>query len=289
MNTNTQVFRNFFTTRGTNLRCPFGWHFYNSSPSFFRFGLKNIKEVKPCHIFHTFIKTFPISIPTLKFFNTDYIIITQQIICNFIMKISTLIINLFVNFSNKYSGFLSTMRSFKFSAKRLLSGFQGIFGFLHKTWVRYFFTIRSSQKTLTAYIYPNTFTCFWQWLRWNIITRKINIPFSCQCFLNGYGLDVSFNRSMKFNFELSNLLNMKIFSIKLPACLFQSKTIISAISFKTRIARLFTRFNSSEKRLKRSINSFNYILKCLRRDFIKFRACFFQVWKLVVLFGHNKI
>jgi len=117
MDTNREVFRNFPATSTADLTCTFSWHFYYLSPSFFRFGFQNRKEVKPRYIPHRPIESSK-RFPAIKFFYTNNIVFFKQLIGSFKMKVFPLVKNLLMNFSNKYFSFLSSDRTFFLSRKQ---------------------------------------------------------------------------------------------------------------------------------------------------------------------------
>jgi len=136
MNTNRQIFRNFRTTMRAVLRCVLGWNFNNCAPSLFRFVAQDIKELEPRSVSHGFIET---SKPVLGFhiFNTDYPILSKQLVDSFIVEIPSLVSNSVVGFSNKNTSLKPTLRTFDFAVKGLLAGFKNILSPLEVSGILY--------------------------------------------------------------------------------------------------------------------------------------------------------
>ena len=89
VNTNIQSFGNYLSTATTHLRSILGRNFNYCTSSFFRFGVQDIKELKPSNVSHTpsQLRETCESIHTLV---ANQIVVINVVFCDFVVKIKTL-------------------------------------------------------------------------------------------------------------------------------------------------------------------------------------------------------
>ena len=269
MNTNRKVFRNSSPTSGAELRCVFSGDSDYFSSSLFRFEAKYAEELKPSYISHRPCECFK-AIPGVHLFNEDDIILPNQLVRNFEMKVPPLVSHFLVSFSHQYSSLSPSVRAFGPTRQPLLSQHQDILRFLKEARVFYLNAIRTSKERLAADIYSYYLANFRQGLDRDILTREAHIPFAHRCSADGYCLYVTFNRARETKLKSAYISDKKVFAIKPPACLFQSEAIISIPSFKAGKARLIAILNSAEETLISSVQSFKHFLENLRAYFLVF-------------------
>lgn len=284
MDTNRKVFRDSSPALGTELGCVFGRNFnYSASGSLFRFPFENIEEFKPSHISHRPIKR-PKTIPRVQFFDEDNIIIFNQPVGGFEMKIPPLIKNLLVGFGNQYSGLLPSVRIFDPAGEPLLSHCKYVLRFLKEAGVFYFFVFRGSKKGFATNINAYRLASLRERSGRNIITGKIYIPLTCRCLTDGDSFNVAFYRPGKTEFESAYVPNREVFAIKLPTSLFECKRIIPISTLEAGETCFAVAIpNPSEKPRIGFIQPLKHLLKHLRAYLSVFRKGDLEFGKLFSL------
>ena len=283
VNTNRKVFGNYFQTLATLLRGILGRNFNYCTPSFFRFDVQDVKELKPSNVSHTpsqLCKTCE----GIHFLVTDSIIVINVMLYNLVMKIKTLIRNFLVNFRKQEFGLFTFPRTLDLFCKFLRKRSDTFLGLVQPSGVFNFKSVRVCDKTFTPNINTNRPINWFKNLGVNIITRKTNIPFTVS-FTNSYSFNFSTERnlSVKFEFEDTKFFNSQDIIFQNPTCLFQGQGIISIKTFESWKSRSLSFLNSTKEIQVGFIKTFNNILECLGGNLFKFGVCFFKFTELVCL------
>ena len=175
MNTNTQILFYNVTTNRTGLGCSFGIYFNYFFTSIFSFVFQYLNKLSPSSIRYTFSQMMILNhISNLKFFNYNYIVFFYKYFSNFMMKIPSLISNIFMSFSNKFFSFISSCRPFFTSTQSLLSLFQFNLRFSKIfRWIN-IQVITGYKKKFKTYINTNFLSSFWKNIIFNFY-KKTNI------------------------------------------------------------------------------------------------------------------
>ncbi len=188
--------------------------------------------------------------------------------------------NPFINMSYNLFNFLSFRRTFGLFRQFSLSLCKHLLVSFKKARIFYFVLSRKCSKILQANIYPNGFIIFWQRFVL-ILNRKASIPFTVLPS-NGAGFNGAFNGPMKFDFNIPYFRKIKNIFDQLKTQLGKGETIIAVKSFKARITRLKSLFNSTKESLESKVNPGLSILKTLRINVSKFRFILFPQSKYFI-------
>jgi len=286
MDTNRKVFRNSSPTLGAELRGVFGWDFNDCSGSFRRFPAQYIEEPEPSTIPHRLIECSS-AIPGVHLLNTDGIIESNQLISKLEMKISSLVSDFLVGFSNQQASFLPLLRPLNSSGKPLLAHCQYILRLLKEAGISYLHTVGCCQERLQANINTDRFVSRCQWFKWNAITGKTSKPFTCRRPADCDSFYGSFNQARKPQLKSADIPDDKVFAIELPTSLFQGKGVIPIPAFKPGKADFTIAISEAIKEtLKGSLQTLKYLLEYLRAYILIFgESCF----KFRQLFNLTKV
>ena len=283
MDTNRKVFGNFSSALGAELRCVPGGYFNNQAASLLRFVPEYIKEPKPGCISHRLIKAMVIGIPGIHLFNTNSAVVLQQLFNQFEMKVSPLVINLFMGFGHENSSFRPSFRTFLSARQSLLPHSKFTLRLLKEAGVVYLHAIRGCQKGLTANINAHNPVRGPKEFKRNIITRETDVPFTRGMPSDSNCLNVSFYGPGQPQFKSADISDSEVFAFKFPACLFKGEAVISISALKPGKSWFFPILHPAEEGLVSSIKAFKNILKYLRTYLLVFWKCNFELRKFLNL------
>jgi len=296
VNSVSKFFGDKSSTLGTELRCP-SWIYFNkfSVTSFFRFVIEKVKELRPCYIKNTFIQTvigIVYHLLNFQIFNKDSIVVIDNRSARFVKKIKSLIFNFVMQslqLSQRMFGFM-----FRIFTLQL---FELHFTLLKNPRIFDYSFIRQSCKVFATNINTNVFLSYWKWFDRNFIARENCIKFIRFSF-DSNSFDNTFNFSMKFNSDCSDILNVKFPFFKFSSiAVNKGDRIKSILAFESWIPWFVTFFNSSKECCKRFIQTLKNILaytrvefsnSFLKRSYFRNRFCLFVITdKFFPLFPTN--
>ena len=227
----------------TNLRCKLSRNFYQFSTSFFRFVRQYLIEGTPTHVCNDTSNSMIFHhIGNLKFLNTNQIKVIDKESSRFMLKISTAVFNLLVNFAKFKDGFLSVFTAFLFTGNASLSNAQRLLQFLAKARVIHVRAVREFKKAGNPRVQTDFFTCFRQCFN-RRFNRKNRKPASALVFYRER-LNFALNCAGKFEFYASDFRECEFIPCERKPALRKRETIITANtseSWKTSLDTFFTR------------------------------------------------
>jgi len=271
MDTNRKVFRNPGPTLGAELSGILGGNFDYCSGSFFRFPAQYTEELKPSHISHRPIEAMVVAIPRVHLLNTDSVVFSKELISYLKMEVTPLINGLLVSFGYEDSSFPPSVRAFDPAGEPLLSHSQDILSFLKEAGVFNLLTLVGSEERFTTDIYAYYLASFRQGAVKDILTGESGIPFACRASADGYCFNIPLNWARETELKSAYIPDSEVFTIKLPARLFQSEAVISVSAFEARKAGLFTILNTAKKASIGFVQTLKNTLKHLRAHLTVFR------------------
>ena len=175
MNPDIQCLRDHVPTSGTNLQCVLGIYFNN-----FLTGIllcnEACQKIETKQHLATPIKRCK-RIPRVHFFDANLVIIFNIMFGNFVLKISTLIRNFLVKYSNLYSLIFSPFRFFNFLRKFFLKFRKFFLTLIQPAWIFDFKSVAVGKKRFASDINADRLICFLKYIFRNIIAGKTGEPF----------------------------------------------------------------------------------------------------------------
>jgi hypothetical protein len=270
---------------GTDDRCITSRYFNYLAPSFFRFGVKYLKEHVPTCVCYL-LGNKPILHHLLHFkpFNGNNVILPHKINGSLEKKVLSLPGDLFVRFGYQLPCLASSARAPFSSAKPSLSKGQDLFGSLVEPWVADEIPIRGGNVIPNANINSDGLPCWSKRSLGNIVARKVDEPLVSLGASDGDCLDIAFNRPRQEKLESADVPNVQILPFEPPACLAERKRTVSVLALESRETWLiFLGLQSPVECMKSKIKTFKDILKTLSIYYLKFRESFLEAWKLCLL------
>ena len=256
MHSNGQGFFNNHPTTGTFLGCSIGRHLSIPSPGASSLGFEYREENAPRCIGNSFSKIFIFNhVFDFQIFHSKAIVISNKRIRNFMIKIKSLISNLFMTLSEKNASLFS-VNGTRYFAGKLFMIFNKMSFCCFKIFSRkYSLAITGGNNCIQTKINSNFFTGFRKY-RCLIFNIKTNIPFPVPSS-NRKSFDITFNRSMPFNFYAAYILKIKttIFYLTTIANNCIKYCIKSIGGFESRIAGFFSCLNTRIEILERFIKA----------------------------------
>jgi len=120
-------------------------------------------------------------------------------------------------------------------------------------------------------------------------TRESRIPFAGRRSSDGTGFYLSLDRSVEFDFNVSDLGKLKGIVENFKAKLRIGERVVSKFSTKARIARFFPCLASAEEGTKGKINSHGNVLKRLTENIVQEKMLFFKCRNCAGLIISGKI
>lgn len=263
MDTNRKVFRDSSPTSGAKLRSVLGRGCNYFPSSLLRFEVKYIEELKPSHISHRLGETMP-SIPGVQLLNEDGIVLSNELVSNFEVKIPPLVFHLFMSLSYQYPSLSPAIGAFDPSGQSLLPYSENILSLVKEARVSYLNTIRGGQKRLKPDIYTYHSASLRQWLFWHILTGEAYIPFACRVSADADCLNITLNRAGETKFEPAYIPDREVFAFQFPSCLLQGEGVISIPAFEARKTRFISILYPAKETLIGFIQPLKHFLKDLR-------------------------
>lgn len=224
------------------------------------------------------------AIPRIHILNANSAIIFDQLVSEFKVEISPLILYLLMSFGNEDSSFYPAFRTFYSMTQSLLPHGKHTLRLLEKAGVPNLHAIGSRQKGLTANINAHNLIRRRKWFKRNITARKGNIPPAREGSANSDSFNIPLNWARKPEFEPANISDRQILAIKFPSCLLESETIISIPTLKSRETCLaIAVVDTPEESSIGSIQTFKHVLKHLGAYLRVFRESYFEFRKLLDL------
>jgi len=188
----------------------------------------------------------------------------------------------FMYSSNNLAPFFPFGRAF-FGLRQLALRFsQNLFFLAKELRIVNLFAGRKSSKRVKANINTNSFVIFRQRHRLPF-ARKHNVPFTGRRPFNCAGFNLSFNRTVQNNLDVTYLRKTQNIFVKTESALREGEAVIPATPTKTGIARLLTGFYSAEEGFKGKVNTDGDVLKNLRMYAGQRFALLFKVGKVGLL------
>jgi len=232
-----------------------------------RFIVKQIKEHRPCCISNALVNTPKITFSHIvngQIFHT-YSIELINYLSGFLMsKIKAFTSDSFIYPSNNFMSLCPRLIPLLLCRKFSL-GFRESFLFLsEKSWIGDFTSIGESSKSFKPHVNTNDrLSGFLNRIMINLTGKRYK-PFARWGTTNSASFDLTLDRPMKFNLNLTYLGKFNYIFTNLKPRLRVGEAIISPPTLKTRIPRLFfATFYSTEKGLKSKVNTCGNILKNL--------------------------
>jgi len=198
----------------------------------------------------------------VEFFKGDYLIFINNFTRKFMSKISSFVINLFMNIGKLFALLFSIRSTFIGLAQSSL-GFGKFFPIsLEKAWIINLFASRKSCEGGKANIDTDNPVGYRQRLRFNF-ARETGIPFVVSA-ADSQGLDDPFYIPVEIDFDTTNLGNLELILNEIKPALGKGKTIIPIETSKARIPWSFACFCSAKESPEGKINSHCNILETLR-------------------------
>ena len=262
MNTNTQSLFDNFTALGTYLTSVSGVNLHNSPASIFCFARENQYKGIPSRISDRLSKMMVLEkSDSVKVFHSDDVIFIHQLTCDFVSCILSLIGNMFVcplKYSNSFMSavrtFLST-RNFALLSSELVFRLAKVFGRFKE------FAFRCGDKVTDTHVKSNNSSCWFKRLRFRL-SREAYIV-SSSLALDNCGLDIANNRTMPFDFDFADMLDIELTVIAgLDSIAIGELDRVKAVTaFEARVSGLsFAGLYSAEEGTERFIEPFKRAL-----------------------------
>ena len=266
-------------TTGTILCCVGGINFYTPSTGPFCLLLDETKKLSPRHVTDRSVyaaKAIFLHIVDGKVFNDNGVKFINYFTGFLMGEVFTLPAGSFVNTGNHFPGFGSKLRSFGLLGKFSL-GFGKVLLFVFKKpWVLNILPIGKSGERGKPHVNSDSRIDEFDVRHMVNNTRESRIPFAGRRSSDGTSFNLSLDRSVEFDFNVSDLGKLKGIVEKLKTRLRIGERIVSKFSTKARIARFSPCLASAEEGTEGKINAHGNILKRLTENIVQERMLFFK-------------
>jgi hypothetical protein len=280
---NAEVFGDKTVAAGAQLRRVSGGFFSDFTTGLFRLEVKYLEEPEPGYVSHRPCKRPIIAIPSVHAFNVDGVVMPDKPVGGLEMKVPALIKYLLTGFGHKKPSFLSAMRALDSTRESLLPHGKLVLGFLKEARIANLDIIRGGKEQLTTYVNAHRFASRGKQLVRHVIAGENDKPLVCSTSANSDSLNVALDRAGEPYLENAYVADSEVFTIKLPATLFQGEGIVSVPALKSWEAGLVTILHPAKERLVGLIKAFNHLLEALRTHVLIFRESIFEARELLNL------
>lgn len=271
-----RFFDNAYTTR-TFLACAVWIDFYYLTIGASSLIREKVPKSTPSGIGYAFTQVFVFDhIFDFQFFNCNQIKVFNIMICSFVQKVRSLICGFLMIFGNQFSCFFTGCRTFFASGQLPLFSSELLFCFTKMLGIVNLITIGICKKATESNIDAYLFIGNRQRVFRDIVTRKGDEPFSSRRSFDGNSFDTTLNWPGEEKFKSTNIFNIQIFAIKLPARLSKRKGFEAGSWFESWESRLFALFQSAKKTFECFIKRNKNILQTLRIDSFEIRKNLFE-------------
>jgi hypothetical protein len=249
--------------------------------SMFSFIGQHVKEVPPSHICDAFVyatKIVLLHVIDRKVLNDDGPISIYKIPRKLVGKILPLVGNSFVDTGHNLASLSTLLGPFGLFRHTTIGFSQvGFFG-LKESGVINFLSVRESDKRSKASVNSHRIIIGGKDGLIDL-TRETDEPFTSNCPSNGASFNTPLDRTMEYGLDFANLGNAYRFFVNSIPLLREGKRVISSVTSKTWVPRVYSLLDTTKEGLKRKVNTDGDVLKDLRVDLSKFRNTLFENWE----------
>lgn len=227
---------------------------------------------------HSACQTFNVQI-----FNDNRAVVIDEFARFFVVKISALISDVNVGALEQLHRFPATVRAALAPRNLALCDSQMLLRLSIPAWIVNLPSVRERGECQQANINADTFRAHGQRLRFTLNgeTRKPSSGFT----LDREGLNLSFNLTMKFDFDLADFREAEMRTLQREAELRIGERVITGARTEARKSCLSLALHAPKERLERLINSMQRVLENLRIDTVQLWTRFFDLNQLRALSG----
>jgi hypothetical protein len=173
-----------------------------------------------------------------------------------------------------------------FSFGQFTLGFcQRFFFFSKEPGISNLLTIREGSKGFKPNVNTNLTRIFREYVRFNPFATEANIPFASTTFGERDSFDLTFDRTVEFNFDVTNLANNqgRVFQFAAGGGLGKGYRVVTAKTLKAGITRFLSRFNPPKESFQGKFEPDRYILQDLGMNLTERRSFNFKKRQLSLL------
>lgn len=273
----------FFDCRAANagLACAVWIYFLQLSTSVFSFVFEFLKKGTPSGIVNFFCKNAFRHSENVKFFNRNQVIFFDQMRRNFVSKITSLILNLLVNFAKLIDCFSSLIRAFPSARNFSLSDSQSFLRVFKILEIVNLCAVRKSCKRFDSNVNSDLFARFRQNLFFIFDGENYkparNFTFDCA------GFDLSNHRLRQMYLDRSDFGKLKFVACQSESALRKTERIKEVFAFESWKASFQAFFHSAEKGFESFVQSFQNVLQNLAVNRFKVISNGFNLSELIGL------
>lgn len=254
---------------------------FQLSTSVFSFVFEFLKKRTPSGIVNLFCKDAFRHSENVKVFNRYQIVFFNQMRRNFVSKITSLILNLLVNFAKLINCLSSLIRAFLSAGNFSLDNPQSFLRSFKILEIVNLRCVRKSCKRFDSNVNADLFSRFRQDLFF--IFDGENYKPTRNFTLNRAGFNLSNHRLRQVNLDRSDFGKFKFVACQSESALRKTERIKEVFAFETRKASFHAFFNSTEKGLESFVQSFENVLQNLAVNCFKVISNGFNLSELVGL------
>jgi len=279
-----KFFKDFMTTRRTNLGCISGVDQDQSFIGAFCLISNESGKLSPSYIRNTFVNA---SMSMDHFVNrqilhTDRVERLYYTITLLMGKVIAFIRDSFMDLSYNFPGFSSLRSAFIKLRKFSLSFSQRFFFVFKESGVINLDTVRERSERFKTHIYTDRSAGFKKWIFLDN-TRKSDIPLTSSRLFYTASLNLTCDIPMEFDFDSADFREFEPLFSNLKTELRERERVVPVKPFKSWITRFISSLNPSKECFERKIEPNKNILKDLRMNIFKTTSQLFSLYKKRVL------